>query len=139
MKTAQHFDAMSSWKSVMMLPLEERKAAFRNPEIRAKLHKEAVDTPPDPNLAGDFTRRWDLQFVHQPALAKHAGLIGQPVQQSFEARRIIPDWNDNRDHSPSLEHACVCGPALVHPNLYVSNNLHRGVLLQVVAVFGSVR
>ena len=81
MKTAQHFDAMSSWKSVMMLPLEERKAAFRNPEIRAKLHKEAVDTPPDPNLAGDFTRRWDLQFVHQPALAKHAGLIGQSVAQ----------------------------------------------------------
>jgi N-acyl-D-aspartate/D-glutamate deacylase len=79
LKTAQHFDAMATWKKVMLLPLEMRKQAFRDAETRAKLHKEAVETPINPNLAGDFTRRWDLQFVFKPALAKNQSLKGKSV------------------------------------------------------------
>ena len=41
LKTAQHFDALPTWKSVMLLPLEKRKQAFRDPEVRARLHLEA--------------------------------------------------------------------------------------------------
>ena len=81
MKTAQHFDALPSWKSVMLLPLEERKQVFRNPEVRAKLHLEAVDTARDVTIAGQFTRRWDLQFVHQPVLPKNQNLKGKSVAQ----------------------------------------------------------
>jgi N-acyl-D-aspartate/D-glutamate deacylase len=79
LKTAQHFDAMATWKNVMLLPLEMRKEALRDPETRAKLHREAVETPMNPNLAGDFTRRWDLQFVFRPALAKNQHLQGKSV------------------------------------------------------------
>ncbi|MEK7215796.1 MAG: amidohydrolase family protein [Chloroflexota bacterium] len=79
LKTAQHFDAMATWKSVMLLSLEARKRAFRDPGMRAKLHVEAVETLPDTNLAGDFTRRWDLQFVHQPALPAHQRFKGRSV------------------------------------------------------------
>lgn len=81
LKTAQHFDAMKTWKNVMLLPLEARMAAFRDPETRQKLHFEAVETPINPNLAGDFTRRWDLQFVFKPASAKNEHLIGKSVAQ----------------------------------------------------------
>lgn len=81
LKTAQHFDAMPTWKNVMLLPLETRKQAFRDPATRAKLHKEAVDTPMNPNLAGDFTRRWDLQFVFKPALAKNQHLQGKSIAE----------------------------------------------------------
>jgi len=81
LKTAQHFDTMPTWRSVMMLPLEERKRAFRDPETRARLHVEAVETPPNPNLGGDFTRRWDLCFVHRPALPGHQDLKGKSVAQ----------------------------------------------------------
>ncbi len=81
LKTAQHFDAMATWKNVMLLPLETRKQAFRDPETRAKLHKEAVETSMNPNLAGDFTRRWDLQFVFKPALAKNQHLQGKSVAE----------------------------------------------------------
>jgi len=81
LKTAQHFDALSTWKTVMLLPLEERKRAFRDPATRAKLHVEAVETAPDPVQAGQFTRRWDLQFVFRPALAKNQGLKGKSVAQ----------------------------------------------------------
>ena len=81
LKTAQHFDALPTWKSVMLLPLEKRKQAFRDPEVRARLHLEAVETPLDPTRAGDFTRRWDLQFVFRPALPKHQHLKGKSVAE----------------------------------------------------------
>jgi N-acyl-D-aspartate/D-glutamate deacylase len=79
LKTAQHFDAMATWKNVMLLPHDLRTQAFRDPQTRAKLHLEAVETPMDTNRAGDFTRRWDLQFVFKPALPKNQHLKGKSV------------------------------------------------------------
>lgn len=79
LKTAQHFDAHPTWRSIMTQPIEERKKLFRDPELRAKLHYEAVETPYGGN--GEFTRRWDLQFVFKPALAKNAGLTGKSIAQ----------------------------------------------------------
>jgi N-acyl-D-aspartate/D-glutamate deacylase len=92
LKTAQHFDAMQTWKNVMLLPLEMRKEAFRDPATRAKLHKEAVETPINPNLAGDFTRRWDLQFVFKPALATNEHFKGKSVAEiANEQRKDVLD------------------------------------------------
>jgi N-acyl-D-amino-acid deacylase len=79
LKTAQHFDALATWKTVMLLPLEKRKEAFRDPETRAKLHVEAVEMPMDERRPGEFTRRWDLQFVFGPALPKNQHLKGKSV------------------------------------------------------------
>ncbi|MEA2640802.1 MAG: N-acyl-D-amino-acid deacylase [Chloroflexota bacterium] len=81
LKTAQHFDAMPTWRTVMLLSLEERKRAFRDAATRARLHVEAVETPSDPEKGGDFTRRWDLQFVFRPMLPKNRGLEGKSVAQ----------------------------------------------------------
>jgi N-acyl-D-aspartate/D-glutamate deacylase len=81
LKTAQHFDALPTWKNVMLLPLEKRKEVFRDPEVRAKLHVEAVETPRDPSRVGEFTRRWDLQFVFRPALPKNQHLKGKSVAE----------------------------------------------------------
>jgi N-acyl-D-aspartate/D-glutamate deacylase len=80
LKTAQHFDALPTWKSVMLLPLDKRKQAFRDPALRARLHLEAVETPHS-GRPGDFTRRWDLQFVFRPALPKHQHLKGKSVAE----------------------------------------------------------
>jgi N-acyl-D-aspartate/D-glutamate deacylase len=49
--------------------------------MRNKLHFEAVETPFDPSIGGNFTRRWDLQFVHRPALASNQHLKGKSVAQ----------------------------------------------------------
>jgi N-acyl-D-aspartate/D-glutamate deacylase len=81
LKTAQHFDALPTWKTVMLLSLEKRKEAFRDPETRAKLHVEAVEMPMDDRRPGEFTRRWDLQFVFKPALAKNQHLKGKSVAE----------------------------------------------------------
>jgi N-acyl-D-aspartate/D-glutamate deacylase len=79
LKNAQHFDAHPTWKRVMMLPLDERKRAFRDPDTRAKLHYEAVDTPYAGN--GEFVKRWDTQYICKTALAKNAGLQGKHIAQ----------------------------------------------------------
>ncbi len=92
LKTAQHFDALPTWKNVMLLPLEMRKEAFRDPATRAKLHFEAVETPRDPSRVGEFTRRWDLQFVFKPALAKNQHLTGKSVAEiAQEQNRDVLD------------------------------------------------
>src|SRR5204863_8736529 len=66
--------------------------AFRDPATRRQLHVEAVETPPNPSQAGDFTRRWDLTFVHRPALAKNEGLKGKSIAQiAAEGGRDVLD------------------------------------------------
>ncbi|HTE85027.1 MAG TPA: amidohydrolase family protein [Dehalococcoidia bacterium] len=77
LKNAQHFDAHPTWKTVMMLPLGERKRAFRDPATRAKLHYEVVETPYAGS--GEFVRRWDTQVVCRPALTKNSALAGKSV------------------------------------------------------------
>ena len=57
-----------------------RTQAFRDPGEHAKLHREAVETPMDTNRAGDFTRRWDLQFVSNPRWRK-PHLTGKSVAE----------------------------------------------------------
>src|SRR5437867_9751889 len=96
LKTAQHFDAMPTWKQVMLLPLDQRAAAFRDAPTRARLHFEAVETPPDRKASGDFTRRWDLQFVFRPALLKNQGLQGKSVAQvaTEQGRDVLDTFLD---------------------------------------------
>jgi N-acyl-D-amino-acid deacylase len=77
LKNAQHFDAHPTWKTVMMLPIEERKRALANPETRAKLHYEAVETPYAGN--GEFVKRWDTQYVCRTVLPKNAGMQGKHI------------------------------------------------------------
>jgi N-acyl-D-aspartate/D-glutamate deacylase len=77
LKNAQHFDAHPTWKTVMMLPLEERKRAFSDPTTRAKLHYEVIETPYEAN--GEFVRNWETQWVCRPMLAKNAGLAGRSL------------------------------------------------------------
>jgi N-acyl-D-amino-acid deacylase len=77
LKNAQHFDAHPTWKTVMMLPLEERKRAFANPDTRAKLHYEVIETPYAGN--GEFVRDWETQWVSRTALPENASLAGRSL------------------------------------------------------------
>ena len=66
-------------------------SAFRDPEVRRQLHVEGVETAPNLEEAGVFTRRWDLAFVHEPALSKNIGLRGKSIEQiaSEQGKGII--------------------------------------------------
>ncbi|MEK7878293.1 MAG: amidohydrolase family protein, partial [candidate division NC10 bacterium] len=82
LKDAQEFDEFPTWKTLMFMPLPERKAAFRSPDIRAKLRWEAVEDP----KPGTFDKRWDLVYIIKPALPKNAGLAGTSVADLARAK-----------------------------------------------------
>jgi N-acyl-D-aspartate/D-glutamate deacylase len=77
LKDAQEFDEFPTWRALMLGSLEERRKAFRDPEVRARLKWEAVDDP----QRGTFHKRWDLVYIVKPVLAKNQELKGQSVAQ----------------------------------------------------------
>lgn len=75
LRDAQEFDEFPTWRRLMFMPLEERRKAFCDPEVRAKLSWEAVDDP----KRGTFHKRWDLVYIVKPKLEKNAHLKGENV------------------------------------------------------------
>ncbi|HWN92530.1 MAG TPA: amidohydrolase family protein, partial [Verrucomicrobiae bacterium] len=65
-----------TWLPILQAPDDEKLAAYRNPEIRAKLRSE-VEVPLGPDST--FSKRWDLMIVEEPKLAKNRGLRGQSI------------------------------------------------------------
>jgi len=61
LKEGDRFDALPSWKNVMLLPLAERKAQLRDAGVRARLAGEVGDR----KFRLNFSRRWDLVFVNK--------------------------------------------------------------------------
>jgi N-acyl-D-amino-acid deacylase len=76
MKNCQVFRSMLTWLPILQAPDDEKLAAYRNPEIRAKLRGE-VEAPLGPDST--FSKRWDLMIVEEPALPKNRGLRGQHI------------------------------------------------------------
>jgi N-acyl-D-aspartate/D-glutamate deacylase len=77
LKDAQEFDEFPTWRTLMLRPLEERRKAFGDPAMRARLKWEAVDDP----KRGTFHKRWDLVYIVKPVLPKNQDLKGQSVEQ----------------------------------------------------------
>ncbi|HEY7558106.1 MAG TPA: amidohydrolase family protein [Candidatus Binatia bacterium] len=77
LKDAQEFDEFPTWRTLMLRPLEERRKAFGDPAMRARLKWEAVDDP----KRGTFHKRWDLVYIVKPVLPKNQDLKGHSVEQ----------------------------------------------------------
>lgn len=76
LKDSSRFDEMPAWKSVMTLPLDQRKSKFQDPRARLDLaHAMAEST------AISFSRRWDLIAVKKAARAEHALLEGKNIDE----------------------------------------------------------
>lgn len=71
----QEFDEFPTWRGLMFSPVEERRAAFRDPEVRKKLRWEVVE---DPTPAA-FHKRWELVYIVKPAREENARLQGENV------------------------------------------------------------
>jgi len=87
MKNCQVFRSMPTWLPILQAPDDEKLAAYRNPEIRAKLRSE-VEAPLGPDST--FSKRWDLMIVEEPVLAKHLGLRGQHIAEIAKAQGKHP-------------------------------------------------
>ena len=71
----QEFDEFPTWRGLMFSPIEERRAAFQDPEVRKKLRWEVVDD----TSTSAFHRRWDIVYIVKPATEKNAHLKGANV------------------------------------------------------------
>jgi N-acyl-D-amino-acid deacylase len=87
MKNCQVFRSMPTWLPILQASDDEKLAAYRSPEIRAKLRSE-VEAPLGPDST--FSKRWDLMIVEEPALAKHRGLRGQHIAEIAKAQGKHP-------------------------------------------------
>src|SRR5213593_170095 len=87
MKNCQVFRSMPTWLPILQGSDEEKLAAYRNPEIRAKLRAE-VDAPLTPDST--FSKRWDLMIVEEPRRTENRGLRGQNIAEIAKAQGKEP-------------------------------------------------
>ena len=80
LENAQVFDEFPTWRTVMMAPLEQRKALFADHEMRRRLSWEAVEDP----ARSHFGKRWDLVWVQQVDRDAHQPLVGLSVAEVAE-------------------------------------------------------
>ncbi len=78
LRNTQQFDEFPTWRTVLALPLAERRQALADPAVRAKLRWEAVE---DPTPAVAFHKRWDLVWVQRVARPEHRALQGKSVAE----------------------------------------------------------
>ena len=76
MKNCQVFRSMPTWLPILQSSDDEKLAAYRDPQTRAKLRAE-VEAPLTPDST--FSKRWDLMIVEEPKLAKNRSLRGQSI------------------------------------------------------------
>jgi N-acyl-D-amino-acid deacylase len=74
MKNAQVFDEFPTWKTLMFLPEPARKAAFSDPDTRAKMRDEMYAVP-----KSSFHRKWELMKVAEVARPENAAYQGKSV------------------------------------------------------------
>ena len=87
MKNCQVFRSMPTWLPILQASDSEKLAAYRDPEIRAKLREE-VEAPLGPDST--FSKRWDLMTVEEPVLSKNRGLRGQHIAGIAKAQGKHP-------------------------------------------------
>jgi N-acyl-D-aspartate/D-glutamate deacylase len=82
------FQGMNTWDSVMAQPVDERIRSFRDPEIRAALSLEGVETEGSHSYRMNrgtrtmsFNRRWDLVQVYMAYEERNRQYSGMSVEQ----------------------------------------------------------
>jgi N-acyl-D-aspartate/D-glutamate deacylase len=95
MKNSQVFRGLPTWHPILLMADEEKLRLYADPEIRAKLHEEAVVNKPD-SAVGISKTWWNYIWVNEPVLEKNKWMqfktIGQIAQK--EGKRVIDAFLD---------------------------------------------
>src|SRR5258706_2716408 len=85
MRNCQVFRGTPTWHPILIASDADKLKAYRDPEIRRKLHEEVVEFRADiPGMP--FAKNWyDYMWIEAPALAKNAGLKGKTIHQLAQA------------------------------------------------------
>jgi N-acyl-D-aspartate/D-glutamate deacylase len=95
MKNSQVFRGLPTWHPILLMADAEKLRLYADPEIRAKLHDEAVVNKPD-SAVGISKTWWDYIWVNEPVLEKNKWMqfksIGQIAEK--EGKRVIDAFLD---------------------------------------------
>ncbi|HEY7068241.1 MAG TPA: amidohydrolase family protein [Chloroflexota bacterium] len=142
LRNAQEFDEFPTWRALMFAPVEARKAAFRDPDVRAKLRWEAVDDP----KPGTFPKRWDLVRIIKVARPEHqeyqglsvaalAERQGKPVVDAFLDLSLAEDLETLFQHALTNGDDAAVGEILRSPYTVVGQS-DAGAHVNIDAGFG---
>src|SRR6476620_2299975 len=95
MKNSQAFRGLPTWHPILLMSNEEKLRLYADPEIRAKLHEEAVVHKPD-SAVGISKTWWNYIWVNEPALEKNKWMQFKSIGQIAEAqkKRVIDAFLD---------------------------------------------
>jgi N-acyl-D-aspartate/D-glutamate deacylase len=95
MKNSQAFRGLPTWHPILLMSNEEKLRLYADPEIRAKLHEEAVVHKPD-SAVGISSTWWNYIWVNEPVLDKNKWMqfksIGEIAEQ--QGKRVIDAFLD---------------------------------------------
>src|SRR6202790_5392399 len=95
MKNTQVFRGLPTWHPILLMADDEKLRLYAAPEIRAKLHEEAVVNKPD-GAVGISKTWWNYIWVNEPALEKNKWMqfksIGQIAEK--EGKRVVDAFLD---------------------------------------------
>src|SRR5579884_345915 len=95
MKNTQVFRGLPTWHPILLMSDDEKLRLYADPEIRAKLHEEAVVNKPD-SAVGISKTWWNYIWVNQPVLEKNKWMQFKTIGQIAEAqkKRVIDAFLD---------------------------------------------
>ena len=90
MKNTQVFRGLPTWHPILLMSDEEKLRLYADPEIRAKLHDEAVVNKPDAAV-GISKTWWNYIWVNEPALEKNKWMQFKSIGEIAETqgKRVI--------------------------------------------------
>ena len=86
MKNTQVFRGLPTWHPILLMADEEKLRLYADPEIRAKLHEEAIVNKPDAAV-GISKTWWNYIWVNEPVLEKNKWMQFKSIGQIAEAQK----------------------------------------------------
>jgi N-acyl-D-amino-acid deacylase len=95
MKNSQVFRGLPTWHPILLMSDEEKLRLYADPEIRTKLHEEAVVNKPD-SAVGISKTWWNYIWVNEPVLEKNKWMQFKSIGQIAEkqGKRVIDAFLD---------------------------------------------
>jgi N-acyl-D-aspartate/D-glutamate deacylase len=95
MKNSQVFRGLPTWHPILLMSDEEKLRLYADPEIRAKLHEEAVVHKPD-SAVGISSTWWKYMWVNEPVLDKNKWMQFKSIGEIAEkqGKRVIDAFLD---------------------------------------------
>ncbi|HEY1935408.1 MAG TPA: amidohydrolase family protein [Acetobacteraceae bacterium] len=96
MRNTQTFRGLPTWHPILLASHEDKLRAYSDPEIRKKLHAEAVEFKVDKMPPGICRTWWDYMTVQHAALPKNKALEGKTVGEiaKLQGKGVIDAFLD---------------------------------------------